>query len=94
MSRVRTVIFTREELASFGKDIEKRVMQRLHQHNIPVKGFLKLGGLKQGVMRARNLPNGSRCIEWWPSVFAAKDDGVDFGEDAETKYAIAGGELK
>lgn len=93
-SGMRRVSFTQQEMVSLGTSLEKKVVERLRAHGIPVRGFLHFNGVKHGVLRARNTPDGTRIIEWWPSVHAARDDGIEFGEDAESQYAAAGGTLK
>lgn len=93
-SKRKRCVITKEELISFGVDVEKKVVQRMRDHGIPVKGMFHFKGIREGVMSARNLPDGSRVVEWWPSINDAKDDGVIFGEDNEKRWCEAGGTIK
>lgn len=93
--KYRRVIFTQAELISFGDAVEKKVVARLREHGIPVKGLFHFNGVKTGVIRAKSRPaDGSRVIEWFDSVNTAKDHGVDFGENAEAQFEQVGGSLK
>jgi hypothetical protein len=88
----RQVELTLEELGHWGKDVEKKLVERMRRHGIPVKGFLHFQGVKTGVLRARSLGD-RRVFEWWDTVENAARDGVYFGEQARMHYVAFGGRL-
>lgn len=89
----RRVELTLEEMNLWGRDVEKKLVERLRRHGIPVKGMFHFKGVKYGVMRARSVGQ-RRIFEWWDSVNHAQDDGVYFGDDVRLHYVAMGGTLK